>query len=85
MNTVYKYEKILGTGTVVENRDEGSFIWENEYDRESHINEYALTLFLPAGKTAFMKKARRFIIRERIPWRRLRKPCGCGARAFEGV
>ena len=46
MNTVYKYEKILGTGTVAENRDEGSFIWENEYDRESHINEYALTLFL---------------------------------------
>lgn len=46
MNTMYKYEKILGTGTVAENREEGSFIWENEYDQESHINEYALTLFL---------------------------------------
>ena len=45
----------------------GSFIWENEYDRESHINEYALTLFFAGRKTAFMKKARRSIIRERIP------------------
>ena len=27
-------------------RDEGSFIWENEYDEEEKINSYDLTLFI---------------------------------------
>ncbi len=33
-----------------ENREEGSFIWENFYDKEECINEYDLTLFIPEGK-----------------------------------
>lgn len=45
MNTLYKYETLLGTRTIAENREEGSFIWENEYDWESRINSYDLTLF----------------------------------------
>ncbi len=47
MNTVYKYEKMLGNTTIAENREEGSFIWENEYDPETGMNIYGLTLFLP--------------------------------------
>lgn len=47
MNTVYKYEELLGDTTIAENREDGSFIWENTFDPESGINEYALTLFLP--------------------------------------
>lgn len=47
MNTVYKYQEMIGDSTIAENREEGSFIWENTYDEESGINEYALTLFLP--------------------------------------
>lgn len=47
MNTVYKYQELLGDQTIAENREDGSFIWENSYDPESGINEYALTLFLP--------------------------------------
>ncbi len=47
MNTVYKYETMIGDQTIAENREEGSFIWENEYDSETGINIYALTLFLP--------------------------------------
>ena len=47
MNTVYKYQEMIGDSTIAENREEGSFIWENTYDAESGINEYALTLFLP--------------------------------------
>lgn len=47
MNTVYKYEEMLGDSVIAENREDGSFIWENCYDPESGINEYALTLFLP--------------------------------------
>lgn len=47
MNSVYKYKKILGEQTIAENREDGSFIWENEYDEETGINTYDLTLFMP--------------------------------------
>lgn len=47
MNTVYKYQEILGDATIAENREDGSFIWENSYDPESGINLYELALFLP--------------------------------------
>lgn len=46
MNTIYKYKELLGDTTICENREEGSFIWENYYDEEEHINEYDLTLFI---------------------------------------
>ena len=45
-NTVYKYETVLGDTTICENREEGSFIWENYYDKEEQINEYDLTLYI---------------------------------------
>ena len=32
MNTEYKYAQILGDNVFAENRERGSFIWENEYD-----------------------------------------------------
>ena len=47
MNTIYKYKEMLGETTIAENREEGSFIWENYYDEEERINEYDLTLFIP--------------------------------------
>ena len=46
MNTPYKYEELLADNTFAEVRDESSFIWENYYDEEERINEYALTLFI---------------------------------------
>jgi SAM-dependent methyltransferase len=46
LNTPYKYREILGEQTIAENRDEGSFIWENYFDEETQINEYDLTLFI---------------------------------------
>jgi len=46
LNTVYKYETLLGESTIAENREESSFIWDNYYDNESRINEYDLTLFI---------------------------------------
>ncbi|MCD7818600.1 MAG: class I SAM-dependent methyltransferase [Lachnospiraceae bacterium] len=48
LNTVYKYEEILAEQVIAENREEGSFIWENWYDRETKINEYDLTLYIAA-------------------------------------
>ena len=46
MNTPYKYREILGEQTIAENREEGSFIWENYFDEEQQVNEYDLTLFV---------------------------------------
>lgn len=46
LNTLYKYREILGETTICENREEGSFIWENYYDEETRINEYDMTFFV---------------------------------------
>ncbi|NBK90447.1 class I SAM-dependent methyltransferase [bacterium 1XD21-13] len=46
INSVYKYENLLGENTIAENREEGSFIWENYYDPEEMLNQYDLTLFI---------------------------------------
>lgn len=45
LNTIYKYEALLAENTIAENREEGSFIWENYYDREERLNEYDLTIY----------------------------------------
>ncbi len=45
-NTDYKYREVIGDSTIAENREDCSFIWENYYDEESHINEYDLTFFV---------------------------------------
>lgn len=47
LDTRYAYEEILGDSTIAENREEGSFIWENTYHVEECINEINLTLFIP--------------------------------------
>lgn len=46
VNTEYKYREVLGCSTIAEDREESSFIWENDYDEEERINEYDLTLFI---------------------------------------
>ena len=55
MNTVYKYREMLGNTTIAENREEGSFIWENYFDQEEGINEYDLTLFIREEDGRFRK------------------------------
>jgi len=44
-NTIHKYRDVIGDSTIAENRDDCSFIWENYYDADRHINEYDLTIF----------------------------------------
>lgn len=48
LNTAAKYSRI-GDSVIAENREDGSFIWENDWDPEQQLNEYVLTLFLPEG------------------------------------
>lgn len=55
MNTLYKYQTVIADATIAENRDEGSFIWENYFDEESGINEYVLTLFLQEKDDLYRK------------------------------
>lgn len=55
LNTVYKYSELLGETTISENRDEGSFIWENYFDKEEQLNEYDLTLFIREGDGLYRK------------------------------
>ena len=47
MNTLHKYRDILGDTTIAENRDEGSFIWDNTFDQDKNLNIYELAVFLP--------------------------------------
>lgn len=46
LNTIYKYRELLGETTICENREEGSFIWENDFDEASGINAYDLTFYI---------------------------------------
>ena len=44
LNTITKYEN-MGDTVIAENRDEGSFIWENSYFSDRKLNQYDLTIF----------------------------------------
>lgn len=55
LNSSYKYRELLAENTFAENRDEGSFIWENYYDEEAGINEYYLTLYIEDGEERFQR------------------------------
>lgn len=55
LNTEYKYREILADSTIAENREEGSFIWDNYYDEEERINEYDLTLFVKEKEDLYRK------------------------------
>ncbi|MBO6159532.1 MAG: class I SAM-dependent methyltransferase [Firmicutes bacterium] len=45
MNTLYKYQNLLGDQTFAQVRDDAAFIWENYFYEEEGINEYTVTFF----------------------------------------
>lgn len=45
LKTRYFYREILGNRIIAENREDASFLWENEYHEESSVNEYLLTVY----------------------------------------
>ena len=55
INTPFKYHELLAENTFAENREEGSFIWENYFDEEEAINEYDLTLYIKAEDGSFQR------------------------------
>ena len=54
LNTEAKFQA-MGSETIAEARDEGSFIWENEYDEEEIINSYDLALFIREGDDLYRR------------------------------
>ncbi|WP_312425628.1 class I SAM-dependent DNA methyltransferase [Lacrimispora sp.] len=55
LNTIYKYETLMGDSTIAEDREECSFIWDNYYDKETRINEYDLSLFIRQEEDLYRK------------------------------
>lgn len=45
MKTSFYYREILGDSTFADNREDVSYIWDNEYDRETGINTYLLSVY----------------------------------------
>lgn len=45
MKTAWFYREVLGNRTFTDNREAASYIWENEYDNGSGVNEYLLTVY----------------------------------------
>lgn len=60
MNAPEKYEEVLADNVFAENRDDASFIWENTFDPESRINEYALTLYIEDEETGMFERSEEF-------------------------
>lgn len=55
LNTEYKYRQMRDE-TIAENREDGSFIWDNYYDEEERLNEYELAVFVKEGDQGLYRK-----------------------------
>lgn len=55
MNTVYKYQELLGESTIAESRENCCFIWDNYYYEEEQVNEYELSLFIKEEDDLFRR------------------------------
>lgn len=60
MNAPEKYSNVLSDNVYAENREDASFIWENTYDEESRINEYALTLYIEDDETGLYERCEEY-------------------------
>jgi SAM-dependent methyltransferase len=49
-NTLHKYRDVIGDTTIAENREDCSFIWENYFHEDEHVNEYDLTIFVKTSE-----------------------------------
>lgn len=66
-NTEFKYRELLGDATIAEDREESSFIWENEYDVETSLNYYDLTLFIREEDGRYQKYRETHVQRAYLP------------------
>jgi len=50
INTEYKFNQILSENTFAAAGSDAAYIWENYYDKDEKINEYAMTFFVKSGQ-----------------------------------
>lgn len=55
LNTEYKYSEVMGDCTIAEDREDSSFIWENQYEPEEKINIYDLSIFVKEEEDLYRK------------------------------
>lgn len=55
LNTEYKYETLMGDSTIAEDREDSSFIWENQYEKEEKINIYDVSIFIKEKEDLYRK------------------------------
>ena len=55
LNTEYKYCEVMGDCTIAEDREDSSFIWENQYEPEEKINIYDLSIFVREEEDLYRK------------------------------
>lgn len=54
-NTDYKYSQVIGNTVIAEDREDISFIWYNEYDKDEHINCIDLSVFVRESDGRYQK------------------------------
>ncbi len=56
INTIYKFENILGSNSFSEVTEDASYIWENYYDKEEMINEFYTNFFIKDEKSTLYER-----------------------------
>lgn len=46
LNTIYKYQEVLGNHIFADQLEHAAYIWENYYDEDEQINEYEVSFFI---------------------------------------
>ncbi len=60
LNTKHKFKNVYGSNTFTDITDKGAYIWENNYNEETNINEYNVTFFLKDEEESFYHKYEEF-------------------------
>ncbi len=60
LNTKHKFKNVYGQNTFTDITDKGAYIWENNYNEDTEINEYNVTFFLKDEEESFYHKYEEF-------------------------
>ncbi len=60
LNTKHKFKNVYGSNTFTDITEKGAYIWDNNYNEETEINEYNVTFFLKDEEESFYHKYEEF-------------------------
>ena len=55
VNTEYKYQQILADHTFADTYDDAAFIWQNQYDPKTRLNEYLVNFFIEEEEGCYQR------------------------------